>query len=93
MTKTNDGYVGPERRSEDRVIATLAIIDNKIDAITEDVSELSKSVNGNDGSPGLRIKVDRLEQRAKRQDWTIGATVTAMLGVVVTWLQGIFHSG
>lgn len=45
------------------------------------------------GSPGLRMRVDRLEQtEAERKIW-IGAAITAGIGAAVTGVWNLFHIG
>ena len=75
-TISNDFRVACEREFEE--------IHRKLDRLDE-------AIRGN-GRPGITVRLDRLEQDAKRQAkliWLIvGSAVTAFASVLVAWITG-----
>ncbi len=83
----------------------LARIETKLDALTDKVatrieqddarherhSRILYGANGKKDSPGLLVRIDRLEQAQGRQNWVmrivVGAFVTLVVGGV---LSGVF---
>ncbi len=61
------------------------------EAVHRKLDRLDEAVRGN-GKPGILIRLDRLEQDAKRQSkliWLIlGAVVTASASGLVAWIAG-----
>lgn len=61
------------------------------ESIHDKLDRLDEAVRGN-GRPGIQLRLDRLEQDAKRQSkltWLIiGATVTALASGLVAWVTG-----
>ena len=61
------------------------------EAIHQKLDRLDEAVRGN-GKPGIRLRLDRLEQDAERQGkliWLVlGAVVTASASGVVAWVAG-----
>lgn len=61
----------------------------QFEAIHEKLDRLDVAIRGN-GKPGILIRLDRLEQDAKRQSrliWLIvGAVITAVTSGIVGWL-------
>jgi hypothetical protein len=59
--------------------------------IKSKLDKLDEAIRGN-GRPGITVRLDRLEQDAKRQGkliWLIlGAGVTAMASSLVGWIAG-----
>jgi hypothetical protein len=60
-------------------------------SINDKLDKLDESIRGN-GKPGISLRLDRLEQDAKRQSkliWLIaGSAVTAVASVLVAWVTG-----
>lgn len=48
------------------------------------LAKMDKLLHGNGEAPGLKGRVDRLEQMSKRLDWWYGAAVLALFAVVST---------
>ena len=61
---------------------TLAVLGEKLDHLTEKVTELHHTVCGN-GKPGLKIEVDRLNQRQKIRDWVLGSVLVPLVLTVI----------
>ena len=61
------------------------------EAIHGKLDRLDEAVRGN-GRPGITVRLDRLEQDAKRQGklvWLIiGAVVTGLVSAAVMWIAG-----
>ncbi|MBI1371822.1 MAG: hypothetical protein GC159_24120 [Phycisphaera sp.] len=66
-------------------------IQKELDGINRKLDRLDEAVRGN-GKPGILIRLDRLEQIAKRQAkliWLIvGAVVTAVASGAFAWVTG-----
>jgi hypothetical protein len=66
-------------------------VEKQLDAINRKLDRLDEAIRGN-GKPGILIRLDRLEQDAKRQSkliWLIvGAMVTGLSSAVVIWIGG-----
>jgi len=64
---------------------------NHFEAIHRKLDRLDEGVRGN-GRPGITVRLDRLEQDAKRQaklTWLIvGAVITSLASGVVAWVAG-----
>lgn len=48
---------------------------------------LTRTIYGYNGTPGLLLKLDRLEQAQERQKWLVRAVVGAMLGLLAALLS------
>lgn len=70
---------GRERREQDPYLSTLKRIER-------DVADIRVTLHGDNGSPGLRIRVDRLEQRAKFTSWLAGTAFGSVLTAAGVWL-------
>ena len=64
---------------------------NQFESIHRKLDRLDEAVRGN-GKPGIQLRLDRLEQDAKRQSkliWLIiGAVITALASGIVAWVAG-----
>ncbi|MBI1373631.1 MAG: hypothetical protein GC159_12955 [Phycisphaera sp.] len=63
----------------------------QLEAINRKLDRLDEAIRGN-GKPGILIRLDRLEQDAKRQSkliWLIvGALLTGLSSALVLWIGG-----
>jgi hypothetical protein len=63
----------------------------QFEVIQGKLDHLDEAIRGN-GEPGIKLRLDRLEQDAKRQSkliWLIiGAVVTSVTSGLVAWLTG-----
>jgi len=59
-------------------------VDDRIEADDNRHDRLARTVYGNNGSPGVLIKLDRLEQAHLRQTWV----VKIIVGVIITGITG-----
>ena len=81
---------------------TLAVIGHKVDALSDIVTQhvkedramfhdIRESLDGCDEYPGVRGRLDRLEQAKKSRDkhfWVIyGALISGLAAVAFTWLK------
>ena len=77
---------------------TLAVIATKVDALTKVVedhvvkdeefqAEWREAINGCDEYPGIRGRLDRVEQTQRLQKWLSSAITVAGLGGFFTWLN------
>lgn len=66
-------------------------IERRLDAIERKLDRIDESIRGN-GTPGINVRLDRLEQSASRQRrviWLIiGAMVTATTTTLIAWIRG-----
>ncbi len=64
---------------------------DQFEAIHNKLDRLDEAVRGN-GRPGIQLRLDRLEQDAKRQaklTWLIvGAVITSLASGIVAWIAG-----
>jgi hypothetical protein len=64
---------------------------NPLEAIYKKLDRLDEAIRGN-GKPGIQLRLDRLEQNAKRQSrltWLIlGGAATAAGSSLLSWLLG-----
>lgn len=65
----------------------LARIDQTTTYIAEHIERLDHTIFGN-GSPGLRVDVDRLKQRAEGLSWWKQTVVAAIVAGVVSLVVG-----
>lgn len=75
-------------------------IERRLEAIDAKLDRLDEAVRGNPGNgskPGILVRLDRLEQDARRQSrliWLIvGAIVTALTSGLVAWVSGPVAGG
>ena len=63
---------------------------NPLEAIYKKIDRLDEAIRGN-GKPGILIRMDRLEQNAKRQSrliwFVLGGAGTAVGSSIVAWLS------
>lgn len=64
---------------------------NQFESIHSKLDRLDEAIRGN-GKPGIQLRLDRLEQDAKRQSkliWLIvGAVITTLASGIVAWITG-----
>lgn len=67
------------------------ICQTQFKGIHKKLDRLDEAVRGN-GKPGILVRLDRLEQDARRQGrllWLlIGAAITVLTSLVITWIRG-----
>lgn len=75
-------------------------IERRLEAIDAKLDRLDEAIRGNPGNgskPGILVRLDRLEQDARRQSrliWLIvGAIVTALTSGLVAWVSGPVAGG
>lgn len=62
----------------------------RFDGVEKKLDRLIECMEGDSTSPGLRTRVDRLEQVESKRSWTVRALVAAMLTLIVKWLHEQF---
>lgn len=83
-------------RTQERVLVLLESLTKQVgEQATADREwrarqDLMVSGDGN-GNPGLRLRVDRLEQSAERAKWTVRAVATAVLALVGKVVADLLH--
>lgn len=69
----------------------LAVLRAQLDATTTSLGGIEHKLNGN-GTEGLVVRVDRLEQSDKKRSFiantAVGAAVVALVGVAIDLLYG-----
>ena len=60
------------------------IISERLKNLQDDVSAIRRFVEGDNGNPGLRVRIDRLEQFYRSAVWVLGTLFVAALGVIAT---------
>lgn len=54
--------------------------------VNDNLRKLKATVYGN-GTPGLNLRVDRLEGAEGRRSWVLGVTVTAVIGLIISIIR------
>lgn len=67
-----------QQSSSDRLVR----VETSVDSLNEKVDRVLYALEGN-GTPGLKMRVDRLEQREESRAKWIGMAVTASIGGVL----------
>lgn len=75
------------------------VIESKIDVIgkdivevCEDVKALRHTIEGN-GQPGMKIRLDRLEQNAERAKWLARLALGASISAIITAISKLIIVG
>lgn len=71
-----------------RIDTVERYIDGKLEGIRDSIDKLTHFIEGN-GQPGLKIRLDRLEQSEARRNWTVKAVAGAMIGAFITSLWAL----
>jgi hypothetical protein len=71
--------------SSDRLVR----VETSVDSLNEKVDRVLYALEGN-GTPGLKVRVDRLEQNEESRKWWMGMAITATIGgLLLTLWNGI----
>ena len=80
-----------QQSSSDRLVRVEASVGNlneKVDALNEKADRFLYAIEGN-GTPGLKVRVDRLEQREEsRAKWMGVAVAASISGILVALWTG-----
>lgn len=68
-----------------RIEETLTEVHTWVKDMRETVKEHNYFINGN-GTPGAKVRVDRLEQADQRRKWLIRAMSLPVIGVLLDWI-------
>ncbi len=63
----------------------IAVLETQMVEFRTDIGEIKTAVCGN-GKPGLKTRVDRLEQRRLIIDWVLKIVIGGILGIVIAQL-------
>lgn len=82
-------------RTQERVVVLLESLTKQVSeqaqADREWRAKMDTQVSGDgNNNPGLRLRVDRLEQSAERAKWTVRAIATAVIGLAAKAVMGLF---
>lgn len=66
------------------IIERLIRIEERVAEVRLDTVELRRGVFGYNGTPGVVVRLDRLEVVEERRKWTIRALITVSLGLVAS---------
>ena len=90
LVSLNAKYHEINQDMNNKMSALRDIIDERYAMIEEKLEKISHVIDGN-GSPGLKIRVDRLEISENRRSWllrsAVVSSITAMMAVLVSWLK------
>jgi hypothetical protein len=70
----------------DELKQQLTRIEDKLGTMSENLTKVLKTIYGTNGSPGMRIVVDRLNQQNKSQvkrEWLMWTTIVGMASAIV----------
>lgn len=79
------------RMNDAKILTELAVLGERVEAINTRTIRLVKLMEGNGDGPGLKTRVDRLEQDSKRQRGYHMAWFTALVAGAVAAVQGWFN--
>lgn len=68
------------------ILASLAVINNQLKTLHDDFREMKTLLKGDGESPGLQIRVDRLEQAANKNNAFHMLWAGSIISAVVAWL-------
>ena len=78
MANETPAWPAAERRSYDLILVQLNSIEDKLD-------KLHACIDGTNGTPGLRIRVDRIEQDSVRQGKYHFIWGSAVISAIAAW--------
>lgn len=67
------------------ILASLAVINSQLTTLHTDMREMKSLLKGDGDSPGLQMRVDRLEQVAQRNTSLHVIWGSAIISAVVAW--------
>ena len=68
------------------ILASLAVINNQLKTLHDDFREMKTLLKGDGESPGLQIRVDRLEQAANKNNAYHMLWAGSIISAAVAWL-------
>ena len=68
------------------ILASLAVINNQLKTLHDDFREMKTLLKGDGESPGLQIRVDRLEQVANKNNAFHMLWAGSIVSAAVAWL-------
>ena len=68
------------------ILASLAVINNQLKTLHDDFREMKTLLKGDGESPGLQIRVDRLEQVANKNNAFHMLWAGSIISAAVAWL-------
>ena len=68
------------------ILASLAVINNQLQTLHDDFREMKTLLKGDGESPGLQIRVDRLEQAANKNNAFHMLWAGSIISAAVAWL-------
>lgn len=72
---------------EDAQLATLVEWSKSVDA---KLGRILSCVDGYGDDPGMRVRLDRLEQSESTRKWAIRAVSTGLFGIIVERIHALF---
>jgi hypothetical protein len=59
-------------------------LSEKVDDVRDEIEKFNHTINGN-GTPGMKVEIDRLKQAEARRRWLNRAVIGTVLSIIV-WL-------
>lgn len=77
-----------ERRAgSGEMLVEITELKSLVKQIDERTERMSKFIEGN-GTPGAKVRLDRLEQTHKRQTGYHALWLSSIIGLITAWAQG-----
>lgn len=76
------------RRGEIRTAERLTAIEGKLEGVAEAVERIDHAIVGKAGAPGYEVRLDRLEQRARRHDYYHGLWLAGLIAFLARVFSG-----
>lgn len=76
--------------ADDTPVTASALILSKIEDMAGDLKDIKHAINGN-GTPGIKVRLDRLEQAAESRRWQFKALFGGVLTLIGKWIYETLH--
>ena len=76
----------PDQNESAAILAQLAVVNQKLQTLHDDFREMKTLLKGDGESPGLQIRVDRLEQAANKNNAFHMLWAGSIISAIVAWL-------
>lgn len=76
----------PDQNESAAILAQLAVVNQKLQTLHDDFREMKTLLKGDGESPGLQIRVDRLEQVAQKNNAFHMLWAGSLVSSAIAWI-------
>lgn len=76
----------PDQNESAAILAQLAVVNQKLETLHGDFREMKILLKGDGDTPGLQIRVDRLEQAAQKNNAFHMLWAGSLISGVIAWV-------